>query len=130
VYRFSTVTVMQFKHHFRVRRPADRSPLIQPVLLTPGHGSYPAGHGTQGGFMAAILKKLTGAAPASEVADQLTRLADRIGENRVVAGLHYPEDIATGSALGVRLAQHFMSRTQVPGSALEWLWKKARAEWQ
>lgn len=39
VWRFSTVVVMQFKHAFGIRRPADRSPLIQPVLLTPGHGS-------------------------------------------------------------------------------------------
>ena len=79
--------------------------------------------------MAAILKNLTGAPVGSERADQLTKLAARIGENRVVAGLHYPEDIAAGSALGTRLADHFIAQSQVAGSALEWLWTKAKAEW-
>ena len=47
VFRLSSTVVMQFKHHLRVRRPADRSPLVQPVLAVPGHASYPAGHATQ-----------------------------------------------------------------------------------
>lgn len=129
VFRLSTIIVMQFKHHFRIRRPADRSSLIQPVLLTPGHGSYPAGHATQCHFMAAVLKKLTNATASSEVADQLDKLATRIAENRVVAGLHYPEDNDVGELLGKQLAEHFIFRATDAGSAVEWVWGKAKAEW-
>jgi len=128
VFRLSTVIAMQFKHHFRIRRPADRSPLIQPVLLTPGHGSYPAGHATQCHFLSAVLTELLGVATTSETSDQLTRLASRIAENRVVAGLHYPEDNVAGKVLGNKLAEHFINKAQSPNSALKWLWDKAIQE--
>ena len=128
-FRLSTVISMQFKHHFRVRRPADRTPLIQPVLLTPGHGSYPGGHGAQGYLVAAMLKDLIGATAGSEKDVQLTRLADRISENRVIAGLHYPEDMVAGGTLGDALAKHLKDRAKLNNSAVKWLWGKAKGEW-
>jgi membrane-associated phospholipid phosphatase len=128
----SGIAVMRFKQHFRVRRPADHSSLIQPVLLTPSHGSYPAGHGSQGNILAAVLTNLVGNKLGGETGAQLQLLADRVGENRVIAGLHYEEDITAGATLGQGLAKYFNAKTKVvaiPGTALEWLGKNAAAEW-
>jgi hypothetical protein len=138
VFRMSTFISMQFKHHFRARRPADRSVLVQPVLLTPGHGAYPAGHATQCYFAARVLTKLVGDATAGEdywgiagndLPGQLDRLAARIAHNRVVAGLHYPEDNVAGMNLGIGLAAYLLDRAQDNNSALYWLLDRARAEW-
>ena len=128
--------VMQFKHFFRIRRPADRSQLVQPVLLTPSHGSYPAGHAVQSNLVAAVLKTLVGAGATSDAFVQLTRLADRIGENRVIAGVHYPADIDAGKPLGEALSKYVQFMAGYPGSlgappalAVNWLWRQAWAEW-
>jgi membrane-associated phospholipid phosphatase len=130
----SGIAVMQFKHHFRVRRPADRSPLVQPILLTPGHGSFPAGHSTQCHFLAHILTDLIGTRMGNEVPGQLQLLADRIGENRVIAGVHYMADIDEGAKLGKALGAHFLTKAKPassstpPATPLQWLWKKADNE--
>jgi hypothetical protein len=136
VWRMSTVIVMQFKHCFGIARPADRSALIQPVLLTPGHGSYPAGHATQSNFVTYVLKKLLGNAVTNDLADQLDRLTLRIPENRVVAGLHYDEDNEAGAGLGTDLGAYFYAKCSNPGNvppaqytALQWLWANAGLEW-
>ena len=143
---------MQFKHAWGVRRPTDRSSLIQPVILTPNHGSYPAGHSTQCWFVAEVLKELikyrktagviTGVTVAHqpEIDNQLEALADRIGVNRIVAGVHYKDDIDEGKELGKRLAKYFIAKSTgkntaggavTAGPALDWLWRKAMNEqWQ
>jgi hypothetical protein len=130
----SGIAVMQFKHYFATRRPADRSPLIQPVLLTPNHGSYPAGHSCQSYILSTVLQSLVGNNLGLELANQLNLLAYRIGENRVVAGLHYMADITVGEQLGKDLAAHFITLAtpignSPPSTALEWLWTNAKAEW-
>ncbi len=129
VFRLSTLITMQFKHHFRVLRAGDRSVLVQPVLLNPGHWSYPAGHASQCYFASAILTNLTVAKLGPDVTNQLDKLAQRIGENRVVAGVHYPEDIDKGKALGQSLAAMLEYRAKAEPSALNWLFRQARSEW-
>jgi len=125
----------QFKDHFRVVRAADRSALVQPLLMTPQHGSYPAGHAIQSYLVKDLLIELTGAAAGSDVADQLEALADRIGDNRVIAGVHYPIDIEEGAKLGSALAKRMIgwsdpaNRAPVAANALQWLWAGAKAEW-
>jgi len=143
--------VMEFKHCFRILRPADRSQLVQPVILTPSHGSYPAGHSVQSHLVALVLKALVTAAKDSDADVQLTRLADRISENRVVAGVHFPEDIEKGIPLGEALARYVLfaagytdadianavaspplmvlAPSTVDGKAVNWLWRQAWAEW-
>jgi len=128
----SGIAVMKFKQHFRVRRPADHSPLIQPVILTPSHGSYPAGHSTQGNILVKVLTALVDSKLGSNTAFQLQRLADRISANRVVAGVHFEEDMSAGAALGQELGTRFLNlarTTTTPTTALQWLWTQAAAEW-
>jgi membrane-associated phospholipid phosphatase len=129
--------VMQFKHFFRKRRPADRSQIVQPVLLTPSHGSYPMGHAAQSYLVAAVLTNLVvGNAANTDVETQLGRLAERISFNRVVAGVHYVEDLTAGKALGTELAKYFLNQAGAPTvapaestTALNWLWTRAKREW-
>jgi hypothetical protein len=60
------------------------------------------------------------------VQQQVTTLADRIAENRVVAGLHYPADSGAGKTLAATLAGHIaVRRSQGP---LAWLWNRALLE--
>ncbi|MNC88810.1 hypothetical protein D3C83_46720 [compost metagenome] len=67
----------------------------------------------------------------ADLPTQLQALADRIGENRVVAGVHYVQDITDGKALGQALARYFIAQAQLANNpALQWLWGKAAAEWQ
>ena len=80
---------------------------------------------------------LTSAAPGSDADGQLTGLAWRIAENRVVAGVHYLEDIQAGIPLGEALARYvqFMagypaSLAAAPAAAVNWLWRQASAEGQ
>ena len=123
VWRMSTLVVMQFKHYWGVRRPADRSALVQPILITPGHGSYPPGHSTQSYFMVAVLKQLLKGSASTghdvEVYDQLDKLAWRIGENRIVAGLHYREDIENGGQLGTGSRRVFPRQDDRPQFGVE-----------
>jgi hypothetical protein len=133
-FRLSSAVVMQFKNHLRVRRPAERSPLVQPVLPTPGHGSYPAGHATQCYLVAAVLKALLDEAvtPGRDaLAGQLDKLAERVAYNRVVAGLHYEKDNEVGAGLGIALAGYFVQRVRDgKHPALAWLWARAFDEWK
>jgi hypothetical protein len=125
----SKIAVMQFKHAFGVRRPSDHSPLVQPVLQTPNHGSFPAGHASQCHILADLLGSLVGNKLGADLAAQLPKLADRIGENRVVAGVHYSGDITGGKTLGKALKTYFETKAKIAGSALEWLSQQATAEW-
>jgi len=134
VFKLSTFASMQFKHHFRVLRPADRSPLVQPIINTPRHGSYPAGHATQCAFVATVLTAVVGthfqdSNGQDDFPVQIGLLADRIAHNRVVAGLHFLEDNVKGRALGIALAGYFLNLVTVNGTALKWLFAGAKSEW-
>jgi acid phosphatase (class A) len=58
--------------------------------------SFPAGHALQGYLMARLVAE---ARPAE--GPMLARLAERIAENRIVAGLHYRAD----NTAGIRAAE-------------------------
>jgi len=126
--QLSGLAVMQFKQHFRVRRPADRSALVQPVLLTPSHGSYPAGHSTQSAFLAHILKDLVGNRRGNDLGPQLDALVKRIGENRGIAGVHYEADMTAGEDLGAQLGKYFLLKAKAGNTPLGWLWQKTNQE--
>lgn len=115
--RFTMMNIMRMKRVFDVKRAWLRSALIQPMILTPAYTSYPSGHATEAHFAAEFLPLLAGdpeymkcQAPKGGRRDSMTRqmnrLAYRIAENRVVAGLHYPIDAVPGQALGVMLARY------------------------
>jgi membrane-associated phospholipid phosphatase len=101
---------MRFKNDIACPRPADLSAVVRPVIETPGHGSFPSGHATAAFLFAQVMAALLGLRPKNSVSIQLRRLALRIADNRVVAGVHYPIDAMAGWQLGNALADYFVAR--------------------
>jgi hypothetical protein len=120
VIQFCVFVEARLKHEFNALRPADLSPQVQPVITTPGHGSFPSGHCTQSYAVAHVLSTLVGSQPARDV--QFQRLAARVSMNRVVAGVHFPVDNLAGRLLGQTLGEYAVARC-FPGGA-GWLERK------
>ena len=105
---------MQMKHVFACARPHEYSPQVQPMIATPGHGTYPMGHGCEAQVTARLLAALTQSASVDDPAwhsmrHQLDTLAERIAENRIVSGVHFRVDQWAGKALGDALAEYVMA---------------------
>ncbi|UUX50824.1 phosphatase PAP2 family protein [Nisaea acidiphila] len=124
---------MRIKHSLACRRPVELSAQINPMLQTPGHGTFPSGHATEAFMVAYVLAELTKAMDeqlSKQIAEtdgeeeeasfrpkriwrqQLLRQAARISVNRVIAGVHYPVDSAAGQVLGKRIADYFLLRAR------------------
>lgn len=116
--QFCVYIEMRFKHALGCWRPVEYNAQVQPMLSTPGHGSFPSGHATQAYAVAYLLKRLLNLKPnpdpkhASTI-DQLDRQAARIATNRVIAGVHFPVDSMAGRMLGVALGEYFVGRCGV-----------------
>jgi hypothetical protein len=105
---------MRFKQALACYRPVEYNAEVQPMITTPGHGTFPMGHATQAYAVAHVLKKLLKLHSANvghkRVIDQLDRQAARIATNRVIAGMHFPVDGMAGRMLGVALGEYFYGR--------------------
>jgi hypothetical protein len=73
-------------------RPSQLYPLLFPPVEVPPHASYPSGHSTISHMMAAAATEIV---PIMKI--QATALADRISENREIAGLHFKSDTDAGT---------------------------------
>lgn len=101
--RLCVAIELQFKHHLACRRPIEWSAQVQPMITTPGHGSFPMGHATQIVAVARVLLALLprmGLTVTPSLRTQIGRLALRMSENRIVAGVHFPIDLVAGLLLG------------------------------
>ena len=118
VLQFCVYVEMRFKHALACWRPVEYNAQVQPMITTPGHGSFPSGHATQAHAVAHVLKALLNLDPNpsvrppkyATVVEQLNRQAARIATNRVVAGVHFPVDSMAGRMLGVALGEYFVAR--------------------
>jgi hypothetical protein len=111
--RLANFVEMRIKHALACRRPNEMSPQVQPIILTPGHGTFPSGHSTENHMVARILWELLG--KGASLGEQLMREAARIAVNRTVAGVHFPIDTASGQVLGLTLARYFIERATAAG---------------
>jgi membrane-associated phospholipid phosphatase len=120
--QFCVYVEMRFKHALGCWRPIDLNPQIQPMITTPGHGSFPSGHATQAYAVAHVLASLLNLDPTygpkggtssrnQQLFTQLQRQAGRIATNRVVAGVHFPIDSMAGRMLGVALGEYIVARS-------------------
>ena len=112
--RITGVLEMRLKMHFDFPRPITTSDELQPIIQTPGHGSWPSGHATESFVAAALLTALMSGVsergPDAVVRQsQAMRLAARIATNRTVAGVHYPSDSMAGAVLGLGIAETIVS---------------------
>jgi membrane-associated phospholipid phosphatase len=85
------MVAMHFKLKFKRGRPQQVFPGLVPLVPSPWHASYPSGHSLQSQLTALSLGEVM---PGAK--DALIALAKRIGENREVAGVHYPSDTVAG----------------------------------
>ena len=121
---------MRIKHALAVPRPVEFSPQIMPMIQSPGHGSFPAGHAAELFMGATVLSALMKSALTDTLIkakkereaaiteanaryatwdDRLARLAARISVNRVIAGVHFPVDLAAGLVLGLAVGRYFVA---------------------
>ena len=111
------------KHYLTVRRPDQLDGRLMPMIQTPGHGSFPSGHATQAMAIATVLAALVDAVPqhfpdAEARKKLLFKQAERIAQNRTVAGVHYPVDSIAGAYLGREVARTIVaSATAGEGAA-------------
>ncbi|MBX9844449.1 MAG: phosphatase PAP2 family protein [Xanthobacteraceae bacterium] len=109
-----------YKHRFNRARPAQLSPSLMPMITTPGHPAYPSGHGFQSWLGAIALAEVRpDARPA------LIAMAQRIGHNREIAGVHYPSDTKAGQML----ADQVLAIAK-EGKLFQELLAEAKAEWR
>jgi membrane-associated phospholipid phosphatase len=101
--RIGELATMALKNTFAVPRPSELCPVIMPMIDPPATPSYPAGHALEAHLIARCLIETWAKHPVATPPpvrqariDLLHYLAHRIGENRVIAGLHYPLDIKGG----------------------------------
>ena len=84
-------TIMLYKNIYNRARPSQVAPeIINPKLLeskTASTPAYPSGHAFQAYYLAKILTKKF---PQKE--KELMKIADRVSDARIIAGLHYPSD--------------------------------------
>lgn len=79
-------------------RPYLANKRVQPAVFREWTRAYPSGHAAISRMFAALLSKLD---PSREAA--FKERAERIAEDRVLAGLHHPTDIAAGKVLADRV---------------------------
>lgn len=99
--RVGEVVMMSLKRQYNRPRPSQYYPALYPPVAVPGHASYPAGHALIAHLTARVLIEITtpngGSSPYKKT---LIKLADQIGFNRVIAGLHFRSDIEQGAKAG------------------------------
>jgi acid phosphatase (class A) len=124
--RIGEHVVMCLKGDFHSPRPSQLCPAITPMIDPPATPTFPAGHAVQSYLISYLLaysladgsgttnlpqhtlpnpstttlnQFLTTNAPTGALFD----LADRVSQNRIVAGVHFPTDIAAGQAVAIQI---------------------------
>jgi acid phosphatase (class A) len=81
-------------------RPPYDDPRIHPCVTLDTDGSYPSGHGTRAMVWAHLLIAIF-----PEKTEAILARANQIGDDRVIAGVHFPSDVAAGKILGTQIAK-------------------------
>lgn len=85
----------KFKSEFVRQRPYQTNSAFQPCVKRETSNSYPSGHAIFAELYAHVLADLY---PAQ--AKEIWLRSDQIGKDRVMAGVHYPSDVAGGRKAG------------------------------
>ncbi|MFG6412940.1 hypothetical protein ACG02S_03395 [Roseateles sp. DC23W] len=96
--------LFQLKQKFNRARPIHipGAQIGSTVIPTPGHPAYPGGHAAQGQMALLLMRDGVGVKPG--LMGGIQSAADRVTDNRVVAGIHFPSD----SLAGQRVADQFV----------------------
>jgi acid phosphatase (class A) len=94
---------MSAKDLWKRPRPPLQDPAIHPVVPVPSTASYPSGHAMRGALWGEILAKMM-----PNLREQLLARGAQIGHDRIIAGVHFPTDVAAGQKLGLVIAHWMM----------------------
>ena len=86
------------------KRPFLTDDRIKPCVELEKTPSYPSGHATRGMVWATVLAEIY-----PEHRDALLARGREFGDDRFVAGLHYPSDVAAGQKLGAEIAKRLLA---------------------
>ena len=100
-------------------RPPDQDPRVKTLTNKPENKSYPSGHSTYAAMWAVVLKRF-----APDQAEAIAARARLVMLDRVVAGVHFPTDVAAGYALGTAIGERMLE-----SAAFKEDFEAARAEW-
>ena len=100
---FLDVSYYIFYHKIKNNRvrPSFLSEKIKPAIDIPPHPAYPSAHAGQSLIVALILSDIK-----PELKESYLKLADNIGRNRELAGVHYKSDTDAGQ----KIAQIYYSK--------------------
>lgn len=85
-------------------RPFLQDKRVHPPIDLPRNASYPSGHSTVGDLDALILAEL-----APDLKDAIMARGLQIGNDRVIAGVHFPSDVDAGHTLAHDLFAKLMA---------------------
>jgi acid phosphatase (class A) len=92
------------KNYWNRPRPFLQDKRIHPPIDLPKNASYPSGHSTIGNLDAMILVVL-----APDLKDAILARGEQIGDDRVIAGVHFPSDVTAGQELAEALFGKLMA---------------------
>src|SRR5437764_10696587 len=101
----ATIAAWDAKYTYGRPRPSALSPALTTVLPTPLSPSYPSEHAVAAGAASAVLAYLF-----PKAAQVFAAKAEKAARSRLLAGVHYPSDVAAGLDLGRRVAQRVIER--------------------
>jgi acid phosphatase (class A) len=103
-YAHSKVLSEAAKRIWDRKRPPFDDPRIKPCVAADTDGSYPSGHATRSMLWAHLLIAIL-----PQQTEGLLARANQIGDDRVLAGVHFPSDVAAGKILGAEIAKELLA---------------------
>jgi acid phosphatase (class A) len=100
-------------------RPYRSIPEIHPCVHLETGASFPSGHATLGMLWATVLAEIF-----PEQREAIMARGRQIGQDRFIAGVHYPSDVAAGQKLGAEIARRLLAnrdfRIELDSVRREW----------
>lgn len=85
-------------------RPYRVDPAIHPCVPLEHSASYPSGHATWGMLWGIVLSNIF-----PDQRDALMARGRQLGDDRYLAGIHYPSDVVAGQKLGAEIAKRLLA---------------------
>jgi len=108
-----------YKWRYLRERPNKFDPSLRPFIANPPHPAFPSNHAFQLFSVAHVMTRML---PENPACAELFLAAQRVGENREYAGLHFPSDTRTGEVLAYHVAPYLFH-------VCRHMMRDARAEW-